>query len=55
MGKDREIHGKKTICGIQFKDREGGKDFMLNMGVNETIGGMSMTSSVRWYDHVTRV
>ena len=42
------------MCGVQLKDSERFKDFMLMLGLNETIDQFAMAISVHWYGHVLR-
>ena len=52
--KDREIHMVRAMRGVQLKDRKRSKDFMLMLGLNETIDLLAMANSVHWYGHVLR-
>ena len=36
----------RALCGIQLKDRKGLADFMLMLGLNETIDQLSIANSV---------
>ena len=42
------------MCGVQLKCRKISMDFTFMLGLNETIGQLAMTNSVRWYGHVLR-
>ena len=44
----------RALCGVQYKDRKRSKDFMLRLGLNETIDQLAMTNRVRWNGHVLR-
>ena len=44
----------RVMCGVQLKDREITKDFMLMLALNETIDQLAMANSVHWYDFVLR-
>ena len=44
----------RAVCGVQLKDRKRSKDFMLMLGMNETIDQLAMANSVHWYGHVLR-
>ena len=45
----------RAMCGVQLRDRERSMDLMLMLGLNETMGQLAMTNSVRWYGHVLRM
>ena len=44
----------RAMCGVQLKDRKRSTDFMLVLGLKETIDQLSMAKSFRWYGHVLR-
>ena len=44
----------RAMCGVQLKDREISGDFMLMLGLNETIDQLAMATSVCYYGHVLR-
>ena len=43
----------RAMCGVLLKDRRG-NDCMLMLGINETMGQLAMTTSVRLYGHMLR-
>ena len=43
-----------AICGVQLKDRKSAKDFMLMLGLNETMDQSFMAKRVHWYGHMRR-
>ena len=43
-----------AMCGVQLKDRKISTDFMLMMGLNQTIDQLAMANSVHWHGHVLR-
>ena len=45
----------RAMCGVQLKDRKRSTDFILMMGVNETIDQLAVANSVHWYRHVLRI
>ena len=44
----------RAMCGVQLKDRKISNDFMLMLGLNETIDQLVMANSVHLYGHVLR-
>ena len=52
----RRMEGSKVraICGVQLNDRERSTDFMMMLGLNESIDQLVMANSVHWYGHVLR-
>ena len=44
----------RALCGVQLKDRKRSTDFMLMLGLNETIDQLAMANCIRWYGHVLR-
>ena len=44
----------RAMCGVQLKDRSRSMEFMLTLGVNETIDQLAMVNSIHWYGHVLR-
>ena len=44
----------RAMCGLQLKDRNGSRDLMLMLGLNETIDQLAMTNNVHLYGHVLR-
>ena len=55
----RFYEGKKDlwwelICGLQLKDRKISMDWMLMLGLNETMDQLALANSVCWYGHVLR-
>ena len=42
----------RAMCGVQLKDEKMSKDFVLLLGMDETIDQLAMANSVRWYGHV---
>ena len=43
-----------AMCGVKIKDSKRSIDFMLMLGLSETIDQLAMSNSVRWYGHVLR-
>ena len=44
----------RAMYGVQLKDRKRSKDFILMLGLNETIDQLAMANSVHWYGDVLR-
>ena len=44
----------KAICGVQLKYRRRSTDFMLMLGLNESIDQLAIANSVHWYGYVLR-
>ena len=42
----------RAMCGVLLKDRKRCKDFMLMLGLNETIDQLTIANSVHWYGYV---
>ena len=42
------------MCGVQPKDRKRSKDFMLMLGLNETIDQLVMVNNYGWHRHMQR-
>ena len=43
-----------AMYGLQLKNRKRFKDFMLMLGLSETIDQLVMANSAHWYDNVLR-
>ena len=44
----------RAMYGVQLKEKIRSRDFMLMLGLNETIDQLAIANSVRWYGHVLR-
>ena len=44
----------RATCGVQPNDAKRSMDFMLTLGLKETIDLLAMVNSVCWYGHVLR-
>ena len=42
------------MCGEWLKDRKRAKDFMMMLGLNETIDHLAMTNRAHWYGRALR-
>ena len=44
----------RAVCGVQLKDKKRSMDFILMLGLSETMEKLVMANSFRWYGHVLR-
>ena len=50
---ERSIVG--VMCGVQLKHRKRARDFLLMLGLNETINEFIVANNVPWYRHLLRM
>ena len=44
----------RAMCGVHLNGNKRGNDFILTLGLKETLDKLAMTNGVRWHGHVLR-